>query len=207
VRMIAPARRVQIGTAFVTAVILGGGVLFVLALAKASGHDLTGGDPVTFAVLATLLVIGELRPLRWIDRRVGADITVTWSFAVGLMLLAPLGAALGVLVLASLAGDFSSRKSARRMAFNAAQLALSLAAGAAVLDLFDARFALMRAPGPGWGWLGAAVLAGAAVYFSNNLLVSTVVALHEDVPVKAMVQTSLWDNLSTDGLLLALAPV
>ena len=194
-------------SAYVAAVIAGGTVVLLTSALRARGHDLTGGEPAAFGMLAALLVLGELRPLRLIDRRIGGDITVTWSFAFALVLLAPLGAALGVLVIASAIGDVVGHKPLERVAFNAAQLTLSLAAGALVLDVFHARFVLVSDHGPEWWWLLVAVLAGAAVYLLNGVLVGTVVALHQSVSVLALVRQSVFDNLSTDGLLLALAPV
>ena len=193
--------------AYVAAVIGAGALVLVGSLVALRGHDPTGGEPTVFTLLAALLLIGEMRPMRWLDRRLGGEITVTWSFACALLLLAPLGSALGALVVASVAGDVLSRKPLERLAFNASQLVLSLAAGAAVLDVFGARFALAHDPAPHWWWLPIAVLAGAAVYTTNGLLVTAVIALHQDMPLTTLMRSSFFENLSTDGMLLALAPV
>ncbi len=197
----------RVPSLYVGGVILAGAVVLVLAVLRAVGHDPTGGEPAVFLVLAALLVIGELRPLRLVDRRFGGEITVTWSFAFGLALLVPLGVALSMLALASAVGDLANRKPARRVAFNSAQLVVSLAIGAGVLDLFGARLALTRDVGPAAWWLPVAVLAGATVYVVNGALVGVVVALHQQLPVGGMVRTTVIENFTTDGLLLALAPV
>src|SRR5690348_13626025 len=97
-------------SSYVAALIAGGTFVLLTIALRARGHDLTGGEPAAFGMLAALLVLGELRPLRLIDRRIGGDITVTWSFAFALVLLAPLGAALGVLVIASAIGDVVGHK-------------------------------------------------------------------------------------------------
>ena len=196
------------GASLYVAGVIGAGVAVLAgAVLRARGHDPTGGQRAAFIVLAALLVLGELRPLRLLDRRFGGDITVTWSFAFALVLIAPLGVALGVLVAATIVGDAVNGKPPVRIAFNAAQLTLSLAAGAGVLDLFDARFALIRPSGPALWWLPVAALAGATAYFSNSVLVGTVVALHQERPIRALIRGSIFDNHTSDGLLLALAPV
>src|SRR5260221_12317105 len=109
------ARRVERapGTIYVGAVVCAGAALVGLSLLNLDGHSATGPEPLAFWLLAGLLVVGEMRPLRWLDRRIGGETTVTWSFAGALLLLAPLGSALGALVVASALGDIVGRKTLR----------------------------------------------------------------------------------------------
>jgi diguanylate cyclase (GGDEF)-like protein len=195
-----------LGSLYVGGVVAAGVALLALSLRQVGGHQATGPAPVAFWLLATLLVVGEMRPLRWLDRRIGGETTVTWSFAGALLLLVPLGIALSALVVASALGDLAARKSAQRLAFNASQLALSLAAGAAVLDLAGARFAIVDGT-VRWWWLPLGFAAAAAILVVNALLVSGVIAIHQQVLWRLVLRPSLLENASTDGMLLALAPI
>jgi diguanylate cyclase (GGDEF)-like protein len=185
------------------------GVLTAAGLGLLHGSGpLAGPNPAAVALLTAFLVTGELRPLKWLRRQVqGGEVTVSWSFAFAILLMASPIVAVAALTGASLVGDLTNRKSFQRALFNAAQVTLSLAAGAGVLVAFGQRDALLRPDGPGPGWLVAIVLAATAIFVTNGLLTCMVIALHERLRVRPLIREGLWLNLSIDGILLALGPV
>ncbi len=135
----------------------------------------------------------------------GSDITISWTFAFALVLLSPAGA-LFAMALASALGDAVRRKPPVRVAFNAAQMVVSLGVAVCVLALPHGHD-LFGSSEPMWAWFVVMVCAAAAAFFTNILLTSVVLALHEGIGVYPMVRKAVASNLSTDGMLLALGPV
>jgi diguanylate cyclase (GGDEF)-like protein len=134
-----------------------------------------------------------------------SDITISWTFAFALVLLSPAGA-LCAMALASAIGDALGRKRPLRMAFNVAQMVLSLTVAVAVVSLPHGHD-LLSGRQPGLAWL-VVILAGAALAFATNIVLTTIVlALHENVRPVPIMRKAVTSNLSTDGMLLALGPV
>jgi len=201
------AERSRLFEWYVRLVCLAGAVTIGATLVRADFRTMPGRHPLIFWVLAGCLTLSELRPIKWLRRSEGGEVTASWTFAFALLLVAPPAGALLCIAAASLVGDLTSKKPFTRAAFNAAQVTISLAAGAAVLIGAGQQHALLNADGPTFIWLPVAVLAAGAAFILNGLFTCTVLALYRDVPVWPMVKVGVWLNLSTDGMLLALAPI
>src|SRR5262249_41360503 len=139
----------------------------VLAFLLAPAGALLGPRPAGFALLAALLIIGEARPLEFLRLHEGSDITISWTFAFALVLLAP-SRAWPAMAIASALGDGIRRKPFVRIVFNVSQMVCSLGASVLILSLVhgDNLFA-RRGPSP--LWLSAMALAAVAAYFVNLL--------------------------------------
>jgi diguanylate cyclase (GGDEF)-like protein len=200
-----PRRASRFLNAYVGSVIGTSVLVLVTVLLAARDSAFFGPSALGFGILAGLLLLSEARPLSFLRLRDGTDVTISWTFAFALVLYSP-AASLLAIAIASAAGDLLRRKPLVRLAFNAGQMVLSLGAGLVVLysvrghDLFEAS-------GPTPGWLFVMLGAAGAAFFANVVLTSTVIALHERIPMLPMMQQGLTQNLSTDGMLLALSPV
>ncbi len=202
-REVEPARALS---AYVALVVVGAAAVLVAALADIPAAELAGPRPMLFWLFASLLLITELRPIPWLTRG-GTQVTASWTFACSLLLLAPAGGALLAMATASALGDLRGRKALSRVAFNAGQVTLSMAAGAAALELLAPERLLLRADVPLESYLLVAALAGGLVFIVNGVLTCTVLALHAGAPVVLALRRGVAVNLATDGLLLALAPI
>src|SRR5690349_7985652 len=90
-------------------------------------------QPVTFALLAAALTMGELLPVK-VPRRGGdEEVTLSTSFTFALALAGGLGPAVLTQGFASTVQDVASRKPLQRILFNIAQYSLSLVAALAVI--------------------------------------------------------------------------
>lgn len=193
---------------FYVACVIAGGAALIGALAIVGRNEpFAGSYPVAFAILVVFLAIGELRPLKWLRRNEGGEVTVSWTFAFAILLIASPLAALSTLALASILGDLSSRKPVSRSLFNGAQVTLSLAAGGAVLGAFGQRTALLGPNGPTLVWLPVVTLAAMTIFLLNGLFTCIVLALHQKAPLWPTVRRGVVLNMSIDGMLLALSPV
>src|SRR5438309_1647440 len=67
--------------------------------------------------------------------------------------------------------------------------------------------ALIASSEPMLLWFVVMLCAAAAAFFTNIMLTSVVLALHEGVGVYPTISKAVTSNLSTDGMLLALGPV
>lgn len=181
-------------------------VLVTSAVAGWSGVGVADPQRSAFLVFAALFVIGEVRTLKWLRLDEGGEITTSWSFAFGLLLLAAPGAALLTVATASAVGDLSHRKPLTRVLFNAAQLSLSLAGAYGVLAGFGHVDTLATGAPLEASWFVAVVLAAAVLFLANGALTCVALALHERTSVLAMVRRGIMTNLTTDGAMLALSP-
>lgn len=165
-----------------------------------------GSEPHQVLLFGSLFFLAELRPVSWMFGNVGTTVTMSWTFAFALLLLGAPVAALGIVLGASLVGDLAQRKQVSRLLFNTSQLALSLCAGVWVL----------RASADGgvvssdhdlsalWGLFVA--LAGISILLVNGLLTTSVVAIHQRRHFRELLQDGVLGNMSTDLMLLGLAP-
>ena len=110
---------------YLVAVWAAGGLLLAYLV---SGDGLAGvrTAPATFAVLALLLVGGELTPTRVQRRGESVRISTSTMFAFALLLAFGTGPAVLTLCLASVAVDLWSRRAPVKVAFNAAVYSLAL---------------------------------------------------------------------------------
>ena len=158
---------------------------------------------ILFALCALL---GELVPLKVYTRGAEGETTTSTTFAVALLIAGGIEAALVGLLLANLVADLARRKPARKIAFNMAQYAVSVAAAGIVLGV------LADLPRPGEFHFGPgdlpAIMAAALVFFIvNTSLVAAVIALVEGVGIWRYLVTDWFAQASTTGLMLGLSPI
>ncbi len=160
----------------------------------------------TFIVFAVLFTVGELRSIQWLRLGGGGELTVSWAFAFGLLLLGAPGPALLTVAGATALSDVLGRKPISRLVFNASQLPLSLALAHLVRQLSGTDGYLISGESLSVWWLVSIFLSAAVLFFSNGLLTFTVMALHQRVSVIDTIRRNLLTNLTIDGALLAVAP-
>jgi hypothetical protein len=100
---------------YLAIVSVAGVVVFVYAAAVFMTHGIAGGYTVGFALLCALLVLSEARPMSYLRRHAGTDVTISWTFAFALVLLSPPGGVLAMGFASALGGSCSrSRRAGAR---------------------------------------------------------------------------------------------
>jgi signal transduction histidine kinase len=176
----------------------------VVLLAVLPGIDLGRVRDVAgaIAVFAAFVVVGELVSIPIHDHNRVKELSVTATFAYGLVPLAGTGVAVLVFIVGSIVVDLARHKGAVKMLFNAAQYVLALAAGGAVYGALGGGYSVTTATLP------AMAAGGLAFMLVNHLLVSTVVSLDQGVPVlQGLRRDDLRLELGSSAMVLALAPV
>lgn len=161
-------------------------------------------QPAEFALFVGLLLIGELFPIT-IQRKDAKDlITVSGPFALALLLRWPLEFVLIAQATASLIDGAVHRISWWARAFNVSQYIVSLAGAGFVFHALASSIS----PTGFTAMHFAAALAAAAVFFVlNNTLTGIGIAFSESLPVRDLLLDDLGFQLSTNGALIALAPI
>ena len=199
-------RRYQALDLYVTFVVATGAACAVLVLG--TGFDTLDRllDP-ELALFALCALVGELVPLKVHTRGSEGEVTTSTCFALALMLAGGPAVGMAGLLAASIVADTINGKPVKKIAFNAAQYAISVAAASLLLMFTDVpehgarcRSAPRTCP---------AILGVAAVFFVvNSALVSTVVALAQGViKLGRYLANDLFFQASTAGMLLGLSPV
>ena len=145
--------------------------------------------------------------MKWLSKDDGGEVTGSWAFAFALLFIAPPGAGLLVVACACIGVELFRQKPVIRIAFNAAQLVLSLSAALLALNFLTGGHPLIAPDKVGIRWLGSAIVACAVSFLLNGFLTALVLALHQSVPMWRTLHSLIVVNLNLDGLLLALAPV
>jgi diguanylate cyclase (GGDEF)-like protein len=165
-----------------------------------------GGRGAQVLLLTLGLIVGELLPVS-IPRREGEEqITFSTTFAFALLLLGGVAPAVITMTIASLLQDSLTHKPWWRIIFNVAQYTLAIGAAAGVLEL------AAYAPGPpghafAAGDLPEIVIAGAAFFIVNYLVVGVAVALYARVRVGEYLRSEFGFSALTGAVLLALGPI
>ena len=193
---------------YLTGVTVAGLAVLVLALTSlgvASLRELAG-RPLWW-ILAILVICGELRPILTPGRKVpeAAAASITFTFAA--LLYWGLPAAALLQTAAVLIAGVVARRAAFRNAFNAAQYALSLGAGALVMAAAGVHPAAGGPWVPGGSQVAVVALAALAFFVANVALVDVAVAIHNRVPVTVTVRADLPYQLMVNVALLAAAPL
>ncbi len=166
-----------------------------------------GDDRTIVWVFGIGLVLAEFRPVAWIRLENGLSVTFSWIFALALVLSgAPAAAVLGI-VIGSIIGELVGRQPWLRVAFNASQLALSVAAAGAVMIFAGQSLALLPGNSLEPLWLPVALLAGLMAVVVNGVLTGVVISLSSKADLRTTIVESISGTMSTDGLLLTLAPI
>ena len=166
------------------------------------------GQRVLLGVLAVTLILGELRPIPISRGDDSTDqITISTTSALMLLVSGPLGFALAVQCAAVLFDDIRARRSPLKIVFNFSQYVLTLVAARGVYALLSGDPFI----GPYRPFdthdLGAALIAGAAFFAVNLWLISAVVAIASNHPVRDILRDDFRFQATTSGVLIALAPV
>jgi signal transduction histidine kinase len=178
------------------------GLLALAALLPTIDLDRVHEVPAAIAVFAAFVIVGEWVAIPIGPRNRSKDLSVTATFAYGLVPLAGTAVAALVFVVASTVADVARGKSIVKAGFNAAQYVLALAAGGAVYVSLGGGYEVHTATLP------ALAAGGLAFMLVNHLLVSIVVSLDRGVPVlQGLRRDDLRTELGTSAILLALAPV
>jgi hypothetical protein len=119
------------------------------------GQPVFGPRPQILAMFAVCCLVTELRPLRWLRRDEGGQVTASWTFMMATLLVAPPIAAVVISATVFLIGDLVSRKPVIKLAFNLAQIVVALSLGAAVLVLAGQDQALLPHGSPPVLWFPA----------------------------------------------------
>jgi diguanylate cyclase (GGDEF)-like protein len=167
-----------------------------------AGGSVPAGD-WRFWLMAGLVLVGELMPID-VPRRDGADrVAISTAFAFALLLQFGLLPAVVTYAVASAVADVLARLAPLKIAFNAAQYGLSLAAASLVMTLLGEQPPIASISG---GLIP--VLAGAATFFVvNHVLAGVAVALLvRESPLRYLL-TDLPFQVLTAGFVLALSPV
>ena len=192
---------------YVAAVIAAGTGVLALTAAGVRGVEPLGPRPLVFAVLTALLVVAELFPLAWLSSRDGGELTASWTFSLGLLLVAPAGVALPVIAVVGAALELRNGKPLVRVTFNTAQVVLSLAAAELVLRSAASRRVLWTGEGPGVRWVALVVVAGMVAVIVNAVLACIVLALSHQLPILSVARDAASADWALDLLLIALTPV
>ncbi len=166
-----------------------------------------GDDPLTFAVLAAGVVLGEMLPIKIPRRGDDEELTLSASFAMALLLLGGLGPALIAQGAASALQDITSGKPAWRIRFNFGQYTLAMIAAWAVIRAVSVSsrvdvlhpFASRQLP--------AMMLGAAAFFLVNAFVVGSAVALYQQVPIVRYFRNSVSFVFITGGVVLLVAPI
>jgi signal transduction histidine kinase len=185
--------------AYVSAVSAAG--LAALALAAPDALRAAHASPRPFLVLGLFVLAAELMPLELARRHASDTTTMSQPFALALVL--GWGVAGGVVVLGvgSALADLATGKAPRKVLFNAAQLALSMAAAGGTYLL------LGGTPGRGPIDLSAFAAAAAAFFLVNNVLVESVLVLAGGPPDWGALGQGVGVRAWTSAMLLGMAPI
>jgi signal transduction histidine kinase len=154
------------------------------------------------AVFGAFMVVGELLILRINAQNRLKELSITSTFAYGLVPLAGTAVAVLVFLFGSIVSDLARRKGTIKTLFNAAQYVLALAAGGAVYHALGGGYEITTATLP------ALAAGGLAFMLVNYVLVSIVVSLDRGEPVlQGLARDDLRLELGQSAMVLALAPV
>jgi diguanylate cyclase (GGDEF)-like protein len=191
---------------YVAAVSVGGFAVAVALSARGDPLEAISRAPQQFWLFTLFLFLGELIPVKVPRRNEDVEISTSATFAFALVIA--FGPVVAVLAhgLATLIADLLRRKPWWKATFNAAQYALSIAAGGAVLGL------LTRLPNhasPAFGPMDLpGILVAAAVFFLlNHTLTQVAICLAQGLPLLPGLRADFVFQGSTAMLMLALAPI
>jgi diguanylate cyclase (GGDEF)-like protein len=177
-----------------------------LLLARGADFGFVARSPLTFAVLAGGVLLGEMLPIK-IPRRDNEEITLSVSFAMALLLIGGLGPALIAQGVASVIQDVKARKPAWRVRFNTGQYALSMAAAYVVIRRVSVATTLALSHPFVTRQLLAMTLGAGAFLVVNAGLVGVAVAIYQGIPLRRYFRTNLSFMFITGALMLLVAPI
>jgi diguanylate cyclase (GGDEF)-like protein len=190
---------------YVAATTLAAGAVLIWSLLATADEHPFGEETTLSLAFVALAAMADIRPLKWLPTNDGgSEVTASWTFWMVALMLMPLGWALLATALLTASIELVQRKPVTRMAFNASQLVLSLAAARVVIDLFASE---SDVAGRSFLWALSMLLGGTAAILLNGVMISAAIALNAHLPVARVVRQGVTVNLMLDGLLIALAPI
>src|SRR6266540_1490589 len=187
-------------TAYVLA-ITAAGFLLGPALAVNGGVRAIVAAPPAFWVVLAFLVVSQVRPIDLPRRGDVEEITTSTTFALGLLLAWGTAPAALALASASIVAGLLERKALRKIAFNAAQYILALAAAGGLFTLLGGRLPFTIEQLPAFG-------AAAVVFFLlNRMLVGAVGTLAQGAPPAGRVWAGIRVEVLPEAILAAMAPI
>ena len=188
---------------YLTAVIAAG--LLLLTLAVLQGPLPPTADITLVALFAAALIVSECLPMRLLYASEG-EITMSPTFALALLVVGGASAAMCAMAIGSICSDVFLRRAPWRLGFNVGQYEISVAAGAGVLALLSGTS--FWAPHQLVPSLLPAMVAAAIVFFLvNSMLVARIVTIVEGAAFWSYLRRDLVLQMSTDSILLGLAPI
>ena len=156
-------------------------------------------DRLAFLLFVVFVLVGEAIPIRLPYRDEVLELTITTTFAFGLLLMSGPAAAVVTMAIGSAVADALARRPLKKVLFNIAQYSLSLGAAGALYEAL--------ATGSPRALVLAAALAAAIVFFLLNYgLVAIAVGLAQGSGVWQAVRHDFFFALWSSGMLLAIAP-
>jgi diguanylate cyclase (GGDEF)-like protein len=183
---------------YIASVVLAGWT--AAAIVFAGAHRFHADRGAVMLVLVGAAILAELAPIRIPFRGGVQDVSVSTTFVFALVLLRNLPAALAAQVAASVLSDLVGRKPWWKQAFNASQYAISVTAAGAVYDALAPGSILTHRVAAVPTLVGA-IAAAAVLYISNNVLVSTAIALADGSSLRAAVSHDLLFQATTSLVL------
>jgi diguanylate cyclase (GGDEF)-like protein len=200
-----PRRGKHVFFAYISVVIALGWTLILWSLSRLTFSDFSAMG-AGFALMATFVLLAEMRPLLVAGSPDSNGVTITTCFVFAMLFHWGLPVAILVQTVATVVGDRAQRRVWWRMAFNTAQYAVSWAAGGIVLSLAGAH-GTPHVPAD-LGVVGVWVLVAAAMayFLINDLVVGEAIALLTNSTLLREVAEDFGFQLLSSGALLALAP-
>ena len=156
------------------------GLATLVVLVGIAPDGLVANPTPALALLALLVVLGEVFPIKLPGD--DGEFTTSTTFAFALLITGGCEKAMVALAAGSLITDLLRRRSLWRGAFNIAQYTLALAAAGTIVQL------LTTLPNDSGGFaprdLPAILLAASAFFFVNNSLAGAASALAADLPIR-----------------------
>ncbi len=182
--------------------------MLVLADYVLSGRFAAAGRPsAALVVLAALAIASEQVFLRVPRRRDDSRLSASSMFAFAILVLFGAGPALLVFCAGVLIDDLRRRAPVVKLAFNQAQYAISMAAGAAVLGALTGLPAAAGAPPLELSAAPGVALAAITLVTVNHLLSGSVCALAMGMPIRRHFLGEQGTMVIVDVALMAFAPI
>lgn len=193
---------------YLALVIFTAAATFAVMLSIEIGQDAPGTDWVLFGLLSATLLAAEVFSASWM--RFGANgstVSPTWGLSYALLLLGSPTAAMAAAGFTIVVTQIRKGNAPLRAAFNVSQLVLSLGLGGLVLWAFGIEGPVFAEPiFDMTSWL-AIILAAAALFLANGLLVAYAVSRVERTAPLPTLTSALRLSLAADAPIMLLAPV
>jgi diguanylate cyclase (GGDEF)-like protein len=176
----------------------------LLWIIHSKGTAVFGHSAVVW-VLAPLVVLGELFPIRVQRGDAEDELSVSTPFSLSLLVLAGLGPAAVVQAVASAISDVVRQRPLSRALFNVAQYTLSLVVAWTAIDVAGTNGFRDRPLAA--GDIGLLVLSAAAFFACNNTLPAVAQALYQRLPVWRYLIDDLLFQLGVAGALFGMVPL